>query len=82
MRGIAGNRRTALTIRLHNQPAADPAIGTGGAHRWPTLRGYAHRCLKYVLLATTILARPRENLGRAENRNLVASTFKPRANLK
>src|SRR2546421_12106562 len=33
MRGIAGDRGSPRAVRLHNQSATDPAIGTGGAHR-------------------------------------------------
>src|SRR5262249_3120968 len=49
---IAGNRGTAAAIRLHDQPASDPAIGTGGTNSLPAFYARAHERLKYVLSGT------------------------------
>src|SRR5262245_33911523 len=53
MAGISGNRRAARAVAPHDQSAADPAIGAGGAHLGPRWRGSSHN--RSLLMITRVV---------------------------
>jgi hypothetical protein len=53
MAGISGNRCAARAVAPHDQSAADPAIGAGGAHLGPRWRGSSHN--RSLLMITRVV---------------------------